>query len=196
MNQQAQEGIAQFLTALGIDIESDEMNKTPSRVAALYESLFSGVGQSTEAVWGDLFTSESKGLVAITGINYYSICEHHLMPFFGTVDIIYQPHEGRVAGISKFGDVISVLAHRPQLQERLTMQLAQAIEQDLGAEGVLVRMRGTHMCMLLKGELPQGTVVQTLECRGVLGEAGPLREEALAMLGGTIDAQTTQLSME
>lgn len=196
MKEEAQAGIAQFLRALGVDPESDVMSKTPERVAALFADLFAGVNKTTESVWGETFTSEYEGLVAVTGIAYHSVCEHHLMPFFGTVDIIYQPHKGRVAGISKFGDVIDILAHRPQLQERLTKQIADAIEQELGADGVLVRIRGTHMCMLVKGEFPQGTVVQTLECRGVLGETGPLREEALTMLGGITDAQTAQLSVE
>lgn len=113
------------------------------------------------------------------------MCEHHLLPFFGTVDVIYQPHSGYVAGLSKFNDVITVLSRKPQLQERLTREIADAIEHDLSAEGVFVRLKATQLCMLMKGTLQQGSQVVTIESRGLLKEAGSLRDEALAMLGGT-----------
>lgn len=144
-------------------------------------------------IWGEIFPTEYKGLVAVTDIPFYSVCEHHLMPFFGTVDIVYQPKEGRVAGLSKLSDLVNVFARRPQLQERMTRQIATALETDLLAEGVVVRIKATHLCMLIKGELQQGTAVVTMECRGVLSKTGQLREEAMAILGGTTDVQTTQL---
>ena len=113
------------------------------------------------------------------------MCEHHLLPFFGTVDIIYAPHEGRVAGLSKFNDVIRVLSRKPQLQERLTKEIVDAIMNDLGAEGAFVRIQATQLCMQIKGDLPQGSQVVTIDSRGTLQAAGPVRDEALAMLGGT-----------
>ena len=132
-------------------------------------------------------------MVAVTNIPFYSVCEHHLMPFFGTADIIYQPKDGRVAGLSKLSDLVNLFAHRPQLQERMTREIATALETDLEAEGVMVRIKATHLCMLIKGELQQGTAVVTMECRGVLSRTGQLREEALTILGGSTDVQTTQL---
>lgn len=193
MKEQASEGIAQFLTALGIDLKAAAMEKTPNRVASLYEELFAGMNVKSADIWGEIFPTEYKGLVAVTDIPFYSVCEHHLMPFFGTVDIVYQPKEGRVAGLSKLSDLVNVFARRPQLQERMTRQIATALETDLLAEGVVVRIKATHLCMLIKGELQQGTAVVTMECRGVLSKTGQLREEAMAILGGTTDVQTTQL---
>ncbi|WP_251424268.1 GTP cyclohydrolase I [Veillonella agrestimuris] len=185
MNHRAQEGIEQFLKALSVDIEAPELAKTPVRVVDLYEDLFSGIGVSTKELWGDIFPTDYAGLVAVTNIPFYSMCEHHLMPFFGTVDVIYEPHNGCVAGLSKFSDVIAVLSKKPQLQERLTKEIADAIMNDLSAEGVFVRLKATQLCMLMKGNLPHGSQVVTIESRGVLNEAGALRDEALAMLGGT-----------
>ncbi|WP_295238658.1 GTP cyclohydrolase I [Veillonella sp.] len=193
MKEQASEGIAQFLTALGIDLKAAGMEKTPKRVAALYEELFSGRQVTSADIWGEIFPTEYKGLVAVTDIPFYSVCEHHLMPFFGHVDIVYQPKDGRVAGLSKLSDLVNVFAKRPQLQERMTREIATALATDLQAEGVVVRIKATHLCMLIKGELQQGTAVVTMECRGVLSKTGQLREEAMAILGGTADVQTTQL---
>lgn len=193
MKEQASEGIAQFLTALGIDLKAAGMEKTPKRVAALYEELFSGRQVKSADIWGEIFPTEYKGLVAVTDIPFYSVCEHHLMPFFGHVDIVYQPKDGRVAGLSKLSDLVNVFAKRPQLQERMTREIATALARDLQAEGVVVRIKATHLCMLIKGELQQGTAVVTMECRGVLSKTGQLREEAMAILGGTADVQTTQL---
>ena len=194
MNRDAKEAIAAFLQALQIDTTTPELAKTPEREASMYEELFQGVQQHTKDIWGEVFSTDYIGLVAVTNIPFYSMCEHHLLPFFGTVDIVYQPKEGRVVGLSKFGDVVNVLARRPQLQERLTSQIADAIEQDLMADGVFIRMKATQLCMLIKGEMQQGTQVVTIESRGILQEGGPLRDEAIALMGGIqTDVQTQTL---
>ena len=172
MNQRAKDGIKQFLQALSVDTEAPELEKTPSRVTELYGELFSGVGMDTKSAWGDTFTADYKGLVALSGIPFYSMCEHHLLPFFGTVDIVYQPKDGCVAGLSKFQDVVNILSRRPQLQERLTSELADAIMDDLSAHGVFVRITSTQLCMLIKGTMQQDSKVITLESRGVLDETG------------------------
>ncbi len=184
MNRDAKKAITQFLQALNIDIATMAMEKTPDRVAQMYEELFSGLQQHSKDIWGDVFPTDYKGLVAVKDIPFYSTCEHHLLPFFGTVDIVYQPKDGRVVGLSKFSDLINIFAKRPQLQERLTRQIADAIEEDLDAAGVYVRVRATQLCMLIKGEMQPKTQVVTIESRGVLQEKGHLRDEALATLGG------------
>ena len=171
MNQRAKDGIKQFLAALSVDTEAPELEKTPSRVTELYSELFSGVGLDTKSAWGETFSTDYKGLVAVTGIPFYSMCEHHLLPFF-------------VAGLSKFQDIVNILSRRPQLQERLASELADAIMNDLSAHGVFVRITSTQLCMLIKGTMQQDSKVITLESRGVLAETGTLRDEALAMLGG------------
>lgn len=193
MNRQAVEGMTMFLEGLGIDLTAEGMEKTPERVVALFEELFRGRMGSSRAVWGEIFSTEYKGLIAVTNIPYYSVCEHHLMPFFGVADVIYQPHEGCVAGLSKIGDIVDLYARRPQLQERLTREIADSIERDLLADGVMVRVTGTQLCMLMKGEFQPGTKVTTLESRGILSKTGALREEALAILGGSDYVQTPEL---
>ena len=180
----AEKAMQSFLESLGLDLEQEHMEKTPQRVATLFAELFSGRNQRTQDVWGEVFPTDYQGLVAVEKIPFYSMCEHHLMPFFGTVDVIYQPHEGRVAGLSKVADLVNVLARRPQLQERLSKQIAESLEQDLGAQGVLVRIQATHLCMLMKGQLELGTQVQTFEARGLLAEGGALRDQAMLILGG------------
>jgi len=170
MNQRAKDGIKQFLAALSVDTEAPELEKTPSRVTELYSELFSGVGLDTKSAWGETFSTDYKGLVAVTGIPFYSMCEHHLLPFFGTVDIVYQPKNGCVAGLSKFQDIVNILSRRPQLQERLASELADAIMNDLSAHGVFVRITSTQLCMLIKGTMQQDSKVITLESRGVLAE--------------------------
>ena len=101
-----------FNCALSVDTKAPELEKTPTRVTELYEELFSGVGKETKELWGELFSTDYNGLVAVTDIPFYSMCEHHLLPFFGTVDVIYQPHSGCVAGLSKFNDVITVFKQK------------------------------------------------------------------------------------
>ncbi len=184
MNKKASEGIQLFLEGLGIDAKEAGLEKTPERVAKFYEELFSGYKKETKDVWGEVFPTDYEGLVSVTEIPFYSICEHHLMPFFGTVDIVYQPHEGRVAGLSKLGKLVDFLAKQPQLQERLTKQLVEAIETDLQAEGVIVRLKGTHLCMLMQGEMQLGTQVVTLKSSGVLEKEGSKRQEALTIIKG------------
>ena len=183
--QAATDGIRQFLNAWGIDLEKTGMADTPMRVVEAYGEFFSGLNRTDEDLWKNPIQTDTTGIVALRNLEYYSLCEHHLLPFFGTVDVIYQPHSGCVAGLSKFNDVITVLSRKPQLQERLTREIADAIERDLSAEGVFVRLKATQLCMLMKGTLQQGSQVVTIESRGLLREAGSLRDEALAMLGGT-----------
>lgn len=184
MSTETERAVATFLRSLGVDLSQQGLEKTPGRVASLYKELFSGQGRHTQSVWGDVFPTDYQGLVAVTNIPVYSMCEHHLMPFFGRVDIVYHPKDGRVVGFSKMKDAVEVLARRPQLQERLTLQLADALEQDLQADGVLIRMRCTHLCMLIRGEMELGSQALTLESRGLLSQEGALRQEAMTILGG------------
>ena len=181
-----QQSYANILTAVGEDLNRPGLKDTPMRAAKAFSYLTSGYSQTLAEVTNNaVFPSDNREMVLVKNIEFYSLCEHHLLPFFGTVDVIYQPHSGCVAGLSKFNDVITVLSRKPQLQERLTREIADAIERDLSAEGVFVRLKATQLCMLMKGTLQQGSQVVTIESRGLLSEAGSLRDEALAMLGGT-----------
>lgn len=171
-----------FLEALDVDIEARGMERTPARVATLFAERFRGIGVDAAAALGRPFSTEAEGLVAVERIPFASICEHHLVPFYGTVDIVYLPHAGKVAGFSRFVSMVDVLARRPQLQERLTHEIADAVLRGIGAEGVLVVTHARQLCMMLKEEGTQQTTTVTSEALGALQD--PCRAaEAWAMLG-------------
>ena len=136
----------EFLAALGVSAASCGMEETPARTAELYAELFAGLRNDPAALWEETMTEDTAGLVAVRDIPFYSMCEHHLLPFFGTVDIVYRPQDGRVAGFGIFAQLAALYAARPQLQERLTAQIADEIVRGLGAAGV----RGSAMlrCLL------------------------------------------------
>ena len=175
--------IEEFLKSLDLDLKALHMEKTPARVAGMYQQLFAGLKADPRKALGELFRSDNQGLVAIGKIPYYSVCEHHLTPFFGTVDIVYQPRDGMVAGLSKFQELVKVFAQRPQLQERLTANVADALMEILRPEGVMVQISATQLCMMLKeynGIVPK---IYTMETRGRLAAGHDLHNAALALLG-------------
>jgi GTP cyclohydrolase I len=184
VNARAEQAMREFLEALGVDLKARGMEQTPARVAKMYAYLFSGMDRDTQDIWGETFPTGSQGLVAVRHIPFYSMCEHHLVPFFGTVDIAYLPHEGRVAGFSKFTQLVERLAHQPQLQERLTAQIAHAVARDLQAEGVLVRMEALQLCMTMRGDMAPGTRTVTSEALGACRKEHELYEQAWLALGG------------
>lgn len=185
MNDKAVQAVGDLLEALGIDWKKAGMEKTPERVARMYELLFDGVGQDTRDIWGETFDAGpgSEGIVAVRHIPFYSMCEHHLLPFFGEVDIAYLPAPCGVAGFSKFAKLVEVISHRPQLQERMTGEIAEAIAKDLGAKGVLVSVEAQQLCMTMRGELAHGTRTVTSFCTGRLREETALKEQAWNLLG-------------
>lgn len=182
MNKKAIAAMQDFLDGIGIDTEKCGMEKTPERVAAMYEYLFEGMNVDTDAVWGELFRSESEGIVVVKDIPFYSMCEHHLLPFFGQVSLAYIPKNGMVAGFSKFIKLVEIISHRPQLQERMTRQIAEAIERGLGAEGVLVTVEATQLCMCMRGECAHGTKAVTSVGLGLLKDGTGLGQQAYSML--------------
>lgn len=180
----AAEAVRQFLAALDVDVEARGMERTPARVAAMFAYLFGGLGRDAAAVLTPPLVTETTGLVAVTRIPFSSLCEHHLVPFYGTVDIVYEPHAGRVAGFSRFVEAVDVLARRPQLQERLTREIAEAVLRGLGAEGVLVVCCAHQFCMALREGGTQETRTVTSEALGCLRAGGARAQAAWAMLGG------------
>ena len=173
----------EFLAALGVDTAAQGMEETPLRAAQLYAELFAGLHEDTAELWADVLTEETDGLVAVRAISFHSICEHHLLPFFGTAHIVYRPHAGRVAGFGVFTRLVERMARRPQLQERLTTDIAREIEQGLGAEGVLVVVDARQLCMTMRGARAHGTRTTTSACRGVFREDGMIELQAWQMLG-------------
>lgn len=188
MNEKAICAYRQFLEALGVDIVGRGMEETPRRVTELYETLFSGMNKQTSDVWGEVFPSDYHGLVTVTGLRFHSLCEHHLLPFFGTVDVVYLPHDGRVAGLSKMESLVRMLSRRPQLQERLTEQIVTAIMTDLQAEGAWARLRARHLCMTMKGESSPDTWITTVHGMGSLASGTANEARVLTLLGGKDEA--------
>ena len=117
-NEKAVQAMRAFLKALGLDLEQCGMEQTPERVARLYGDLFDGLGKDPASIWGERFASETKGIVAVRHIPFYSVCEHHLLPFFGEVSLAYLPHDGQVAGFSKVVKLVEGFAHRGRARRR------------------------------------------------------------------------------
>ena len=182
--ERAERAVADFLAALDVDIEAAEMTKTPARVARMYAFLFDGLHKETAPVWGETFAAGAGGLVAVRRIPFYSMCEHHLVPFFGEASIVYLPQGGRIAGFSKFAALVALLSHRPQLQERLTREIADAVRRDLGARGVLVTLEAQQLCMTMRGEVAHETRTLTMERNGIFAEDADRCREAWQLLGG------------
>lgn len=171
-----------FLEAVGVDLKERDMEKTPERVASLYSYLFSGIDQSSDDIWGELFDVESNGIVAVRNIPFHSMCEHHLLPFFGSVSIAYIPKNGRVAGFGKFTKLVETISHQPQLQERLTSMIAGEVESGLDAEGVMVIVEAHQLCMAMRGEVSHDTCTITSKCLGVFQEDALLARQAMKLL--------------
>ena len=179
----AERAMREFLTAVGLDLTAQGMKDTPARAAELYAELFSGLRSDPQKLWTNTMTEETDGLVAVRTIPFHSICEHHLLPFFGTAHIVYRPHAGRVAGFGIFTQLVDLMARRPQLQERLTEDIAREIERGLGAEGVLVVLDARQLCMTMRGERAHGTRTTTSACRGIFREDKAKELQAWQMLG-------------
>ncbi len=182
MNEKASAAMRQFLADMGLDLAAEGMERTPERVTEMFEWLFGGCGKMADAAWGELFETKTRGLTAVQHIPFYSLCEHHLVPFFGEVHIAYLPGDGKIAGFSKFVRVVDILARRPQLQERLTREIAAAVSQGLGAEGVLVVVEAQQLCMMMRSEAAPGTRTLTSEADGCIADDAGLRREAWELL--------------
>lgn len=183
-NERAVRAMRDFLEALGIDLAARGMEKTPERVAKMYASLFDGLGCDTKDLWGELFHTGADGLVAVRHIPFHSMCEHHLVPFFGEVSIVYLPRDGQVAGFGKFVKLVDCLAHQPQLQERLTAQIAHAVADGLGARGVLTVVTAQQLCMTMRDSRAHGTQTVTSEYTGAFATDHGLCQQAWSLLEG------------
>jgi len=153
--------VLNILAAIGEDPEREGLVETPRRVAKAYRELFSGYGQDPAAILSKTFPAENPGPVTVRGIEFYSMCEHHMLPFFGTVDIEYLP-VGRVVGLSKLPRLVECFARRLQIQEQLTQQIAACIRAALPCEYVRVTVRAEHMCMKMRGVRSQNSTTETV----------------------------------
>ena len=176
------EAVASIIEAIGEDPGREGLAQTPRRVAQMYADFFSGVDMDPASVLATGFEEGHKEMVVLRDLPFFSICEHHFLPFIGSADIGYVP-DGRVVGASKLGRALDILARRPQLQERLTLQLADSIFGTLQPEGVAVVLKAEHMCMTLRGVEKPGSRLVTSASRGTLRTQEAIRREFFALLG-------------
>ncbi len=171
--------IAQLITALGEDVTREGLVKTPHRVERSLRFLTSGYGVSVgELVDGALFATEGGEMVVVKNVEFYSLCEHHLLPFFGHAHLAYLPDK-KILGLSKFARIVDVFARRLQLQERLTGQIADALVSVLEPKGVAVVTEASHLCMMMRGVEKQGASTRTSAMRGVFKDDPATRQEFL-----------------
>ncbi|EGY76361.1 GTP cyclohydrolase I [Peptoniphilus indolicus ATCC 29427] len=157
--------VTMILEAIGEDPTREGLVETPQRVARMYEEIFGGINQTAEKHLSKTFELVDKNMVIEKDIPFYSMCEHHLLPFWGKAHIAYIPN-GRVAGLSKLARTVELYAKKPQLQERLTMEIADALMEFLSSEGALVVIEAEHMCMNMRGVKKPGTSTMTSVARG------------------------------
>lgn len=175
------QGVKLILEGIGEDPTREGLIETPDRIARMYEEIFSGINQNAKEHLSKTFSVNNDDLVLEKDITFYSMCEHHLVPFYGKAHIAYIPN-GRVAGLSKLARTVEVYAKKPQLQERLTSEIADAIMEYLDAKGVMVVIEGEHLCMTMRGVKKPGTKTVTSTYRGVFKEDNNLKQEVFYML--------------
>lgn len=174
--------VREILLAVGEDPDREGLQETPRRVARMYAELFSGLRDEPASHLTAVFTEQYDELVVLRDIPFNSLCEHHLMPFEGVVHVAYLPN-GKIAGISKLARVVDSFASRPQVQERLTNQIADLLEERLDAKGVAVIMRATHTCMTCRGVKKPGSIMVTSALRGRCKSDARTRGEVMVLLG-------------
>ena len=176
-----EEGIRLLLEGIGEDVSREGLLETPERIARMYEELFAGMEQDAAEPLSRQFEVSEAGIVLEKDITFYSMCEHHMLPFFGKAHVAYLP-DGRVAGLSKLARTVEVYARRLQLQERLTAQVADALMEHLKPKGVMVLLEAEHMCMTMRGVKKPGSRTVTVAARGAFETDAALRESFYRML--------------
>ena len=175
------EGVKLILEGIGEDLNREGLLETPSRVAKMYEEIFDGLNKDASEYLEKTFEVSSNDLVLERDIPYFSMCEHHLAPFYGKAHIAYIPN-GRVAGLSKLARTVDVYSKKPQIQERLTSEIADSLMKFLDAKGVMVIIEGEHMCMTMRGVKKQGAKTITSTYRGCFKENESLKSEVYRMI--------------
>ena len=178
-----EKAVREILLAVGEDPDREGLVETPARVARMYAELFAGLRQDPRVHLQKAFTEKYDEIVLVKDIDFNSVCEHHLMPFMGKAHIGYLP-DGRVLGLSKLARLVEAVAHRPQVQERMTEQIADYLENDLGAKGVAVVVEATHTCMTVRGVRKPGSVCVTSAMKGVFRANVSSRAEVMSLIYG------------
>ena len=173
-----------LIEGIGDDPDREGVRETPDRVARMYEEIFAGIGKDGAAVIKPLTSEEHDEVVLVKDIPFYSVCEHHLLPFIGAAHVAYVPQGARISGISKLARVVELESKKLQVQERLTTAVAEDIMRALQPRGVLVVMEAEHLCMTMRGVKKPGARTTTSVVRGLFRENPATRAEAMALIRG------------
>src|SRR3989338_5563337 len=179
-----EKAVKMILEAIGEDTKRKDLIGTPKRVAEMYEEIFSGINMDPEKELEVLFDKEHHEIVLLKDIPLYSVCEHHLIPFMGRVHIAYIPKGNKVTGLSKLVRVVDIFAKRPQVQEKLTTEIADILMKKLNPLGVLIVIEAEHLCMSMRGVKKSGIMTVTSAVRGIFKENQKTRAEALSLIRG------------
>jgi len=175
--------MASIIKAIGEDPEREGLKGTPKRVAEMYAELFMGVDKDAKEELSVIYEAGHREMVVVRNIPFYSMCEHHLLPFYGVAHIGYIPDvDGRVVGISKLARVVEITARRPQIQERMTTEIADAIVDGLNPAGVAVVVQAEHMCMIMRGIKKPGSNIITSAVRGTFRSHPETRAEFFSLI--------------
>jgi len=178
-----EEGVILILKGIGEDINREGLKGTPKRVAELYEEIFSGIGEDPSEELGPMFDESHDEIILVKDIPFYSVCEHHLVPFVGKAHIAYVPNKtGKIIGLSKLTRVFDIVARRPQVQERLTSIVANTIMKKIKPRGVLVIIEAEHLCMSMRGVKKPNILTVTSAVRGLFRENAASRAEVMALI--------------
>jgi GTP cyclohydrolase I len=182
--QRIQNAVREILLAIGEDTNREGLRGTPERVARLYAEMFSGLKQNPRDHLKKTFTQKYDEMVLVKDIGFESMCEHHLLPFLGKAHIAYLP-KGKIVGLSKLARVVEVLARRPQVQERMTEQIADLVVEELDARGVAVILEASHTCMTIRGIRKATSICTTSAMRGAFALKESTRAELMALVYGS-----------
>ncbi|MBQ7688931.1 MAG: GTP cyclohydrolase I FolE [Clostridia bacterium] len=174
--------VREILEAIGEDPDREGLAETPRRVANMYAEIFSGLEADPGSLIKVFSEADNDEMVVVRDIPLYSMCEHHLLPFVGKAHIVYIPADGKVIGLSKLARIVDNFARRPQLQERLTSQIADFLTERLHPKGVAVIVEAEHLCMTMRGARAAGALTRTSALRGVIRTDARTRAEALALI--------------
>ncbi|MCM3652128.1 GTP cyclohydrolase I FolE [Metabacillus litoralis] len=179
-----EQAVGLILEAIGEDPSREGLRDTPKRVAKMYEEVFSGLKEDPSEYFKTIFGEDHEELVLVKDIPFYSMCEHHLVPFYGKAHVAYIPKDGKVTGLSKLARAVEVVARRPQLQERITSTIADSINTSLDPHGVMVIVEAEHMCMTMRGIKKPGSQTVTSAVRGIFRTDTAARAEVLSLIKG------------
>ncbi|MGI8807478.1 MAG: GTP cyclohydrolase I FolE [Acidimicrobiales bacterium] len=178
-----EKAVREILEAIGEDPDREGLARTPERVAQMYEEIFAGLLVDPSEHLAVTFAADHDEMIMVKDIPLYSVCEHHLAPFIGRAHVAYIPNaNGRITGLSKLARLVDAYARRPQVQERLTSEIADQVDEKLSPRGVLVVVEAEHLCMSMRGVQKPGTTTVTSAVRGLFRDKAATRAEAMAFI--------------